>query len=130
MERALCAHPKIARQMVELFRARFDPAQSQDDALTRVDDIERAIDAVESLDQDQILRSFLGGYFGHFVECPRWVQRRNGLVAGKERVLNPWLPGVAPPRLLVRRSAAEGSKNFRKHHYKQWSCNPRKTRKC
>ncbi|HEX4732951.1 MAG TPA: NAD-glutamate dehydrogenase [Thermoleophilaceae bacterium] len=59
VERAMCAHPKIARQIAELFEARFDPARAERDSQRRVEDIERAIDAVESLDQDQILRSFL-----------------------------------------------------------------------
>jgi glutamate dehydrogenase len=59
VEQAVCAHPAIARELVELFRARFDPAQTSRDAHGRIADIEHAIDAVESLDQDQILRSFL-----------------------------------------------------------------------
>jgi glutamate dehydrogenase len=59
VEQAVCAHPQIARELIELFRARFDPARTSRDADRLVADIERAIDAVESLDQDQILRSFL-----------------------------------------------------------------------
>jgi glutamate dehydrogenase len=59
VERAMCAHPLIARLIVELFEARFDPAQHDRDTHQRVAEIEQAIDAVESLDQDQILRSFL-----------------------------------------------------------------------
>ncbi|HYZ28264.1 MAG TPA: NAD-glutamate dehydrogenase [Thermoleophilaceae bacterium] len=60
VERALTAHPVIARSIVELFETRFDPERGSDrESHERVDQIESAIDAVESLDQDQILRSFL-----------------------------------------------------------------------
>jgi glutamate dehydrogenase len=65
MEEALVANPAIARMLVELFRARFDPdagPQDQDRAAI-VADLEHradaAIDAVASLDQDRILRAFL-----------------------------------------------------------------------
>jgi glutamate dehydrogenase len=60
VEEAVCAHPEIAHKLVELFRRRFDPERSERDTRALVADIESAIDAVESLDQDQILRSFLG----------------------------------------------------------------------
>ena len=60
VEQAVCEHPEIARKLVELFRRRFDPADTERETLTLVNEIEDAIDAVESLDQDQILRSFLG----------------------------------------------------------------------
>ena len=62
MERALAAHPGIARQLVELFRLRLDPARFADtDTKARALDraIEETIDGVESLDEDRILRSFL-----------------------------------------------------------------------
>lgn len=59
VEHAVCAHPAIAHKLVELFRARFDPARTERETPESVDEIESAIDAVESLDQDQILRSFL-----------------------------------------------------------------------
>jgi glutamate dehydrogenase len=61
MEQALLAHPCVAAALVELFRARFDPARDHGpdaaDAIAR--EIEEAIDAVESLDEDRILRGFL-----------------------------------------------------------------------
>src|SRR5439155_1315456 len=60
VEQAMSAHPQIAARLVELFVARFDPPRSDRDTQALVEKIERAIDAVESLDQDQILRSFLG----------------------------------------------------------------------
>ena len=60
MEQTLLAHPDIATKLVRLFCARFDPEHrdtGQAEQLTK--EIEAAIDAVESLDQDRILRSFL-----------------------------------------------------------------------
>ncbi len=60
MERTLLGHPKIATLLVRLFVARFDP--DRHDARTAEQtrgEIEKAIDAVESLDEDRILRSFL-----------------------------------------------------------------------
>jgi glutamate dehydrogenase len=61
VEQALVSHPEIARLLVALFQARFDPRRDdRDDAAEVAERIEEAIDAVESLDQDQILRMFLG----------------------------------------------------------------------
>jgi glutamate dehydrogenase len=62
MEATLAGHPDVARQLVELFEARLDPArQGAADSETRrlVAAIESALDAVDSLDEDRILRSFL-----------------------------------------------------------------------
>ena len=61
MEQALLAHPEIAGRLVELFCARFDPARGGDtDAAEEIAGvIEEAIDGVESLDEDRILRNFL-----------------------------------------------------------------------
>jgi glutamate dehydrogenase len=69
VERALVANVSITRGLVRLFEARFDPnlfSQSADgvartetvDAL--VEEITGELDDVASLDQDRILRSFLG----------------------------------------------------------------------
>src|SRR5215210_4366081 len=59
VEQALVAHPEIARLMVALFQARFDPRRTdRADAGEIAERIGEAIDAVESLDQDQILRMF------------------------------------------------------------------------
>ncbi len=62
MEDALSAHPDVARAIVELFRLRLDPVRTEDmeadsRALERL--LESTIDAVESLDEDRILRGFL-----------------------------------------------------------------------
>jgi glutamate dehydrogenase len=59
MERTLMAHPEIAEGLLELFLARFDPEEVGEDRAERVRErIEEAIDAVESLDEDRILRGF------------------------------------------------------------------------
>jgi glutamate dehydrogenase len=62
MERTLSANPHIARLLIELFHARFDPARQpdpDDEASVLTKRLEEAIDAVASLDEDRILRSFL-----------------------------------------------------------------------
>ncbi|HEY1274856.1 MAG TPA: NAD-glutamate dehydrogenase [Thermoleophilaceae bacterium] len=60
VEEALVAHPHIARMLVDLFLARFDPEHpDKSKAAELVEQAEQAIDAVESLDQDRILRNFL-----------------------------------------------------------------------
>ena len=64
MADTLLAHPAVARALLGLFTARFDPAlepqgrpDAEDDALATVQEL---IDAVTGLDADRILRSFLG----------------------------------------------------------------------
>jgi len=63
MEQALANNPQIARWLVELFESRFDPAQS-DSAESRAEELRGrladSIDRVANLDEDRILRSFLG----------------------------------------------------------------------
>jgi len=60
VEQAVVAHPEIARLLIALFQARFDPRRTdREDAAEVAGRIGEAIDAVESLDQDQILRMFL-----------------------------------------------------------------------
>jgi glutamate dehydrogenase len=62
MEETLADHPAIVRKLVELFHVRFDPARSEERetrAETLASLIEEEIDAVPSLDEDRILRSFL-----------------------------------------------------------------------
>ena len=60
MQRTLLAHSEIARLLVKLFLARFDPDDPNPElagSLGRA--MELAIDGVPSLDEDRILRSFL-----------------------------------------------------------------------
>ena len=62
MADTLLAHPDVARGLVALFRARFDPAlaDDRDEAVeAAVADVRTRIDAVTGLDADRILRSFL-----------------------------------------------------------------------
>jgi glutamate dehydrogenase len=72
IEQALIENPGIARQLIELFEARFDPARAGTAPVLRTDDgrsdgqptslveaIEADLAAVASLDQDRILRSLL-----------------------------------------------------------------------
>ncbi len=62
IQQAVGSHVEIARNLVELFEARFDPAFSGDRELRQkqlTDDIEQALDGVASLDQDRILRALL-----------------------------------------------------------------------
>ena len=63
MEQALAGNPQIARWLVELFESRFDPTQPEG-AEARADKLRErladSIDQVANLDEDRILRSFLG----------------------------------------------------------------------
>jgi len=60
MERTLVGHPEIATQLVRLFYARFDPDHTDSEVAERLTgELDRAIDAVTSLDEDRILRSFV-----------------------------------------------------------------------
>ncbi len=63
MEQALVGNADIARLLVELFEERFDPERgtARDDRAAALEaEIEGALDAVASLDEDRILRSFQG----------------------------------------------------------------------
>ncbi len=67
LQETLVGHRGIAKLLVELFEARFDPARFGDDHESRqaaVNEISKRIDAaldeVASLDQDRILRAFHG----------------------------------------------------------------------
>ncbi len=62
MEDALAAHPDIAAGLIALFERRFDPAgeEHRDAEETRAAvAVEQALDRVQGLDEDRILRSFL-----------------------------------------------------------------------
>ncbi|MCM2343647.1 MAG: NAD-glutamate dehydrogenase [Alphaproteobacteria bacterium] len=63
LETALTKHPFISRLIIDLFKAYFDPAK-QKDSTTKVKSItaaiEDALQHVESLDEDRILRSISG----------------------------------------------------------------------
>src|SRR5262249_51118229 len=61
MEEALARNADLARLLVELFRLRFEPPGEGREAEVRglVEEIEERLDAIASLDEDRILRSFL-----------------------------------------------------------------------
>jgi glutamate dehydrogenase len=56
----LAAHPKMACRLTRLFEARFDPAADPEAEAPIREEIAAALDRVESLDEDRILRSFAG----------------------------------------------------------------------
>jgi glutamate dehydrogenase len=64
MERALAANPNIAQMLVRLFAMRFDPDIDDETRPIQLSEIwgsiEAALDDVANLDEDRILRSFLG----------------------------------------------------------------------
>jgi glutamate dehydrogenase len=63
IEETLSQHTGIAKLLVDLFQARFDPALAEESAAaqTRIQaSIDEALATVSSLDQDRILRSLLG----------------------------------------------------------------------
>jgi glutamate dehydrogenase len=95
MEDALGAHPAIARRLVELFRLRLDPSRSEDsdaDARALEREVEASIDAVENLDEDRILRSFL--------RVIRAVLRTNYFQADAEGRSKPYLSLKLDPELI------------------------------
>ncbi|MGH1492691.1 MAG: NAD-glutamate dehydrogenase [Acidimicrobiales bacterium] len=66
VEQALAEHPAVVRLMFELFTTRFDPDEAEGDGETvgaaaaeLEDRIAIAIDTIESLDHDRVLRRFL-----------------------------------------------------------------------
>jgi glutamate dehydrogenase len=62
MEQTLANHPQLARQLIDLFKLRFDPAET-DERSARGDRLVAAIgatlDGVANLDEDRIMRQFL-----------------------------------------------------------------------
>jgi glutamate dehydrogenase len=67
MEEAVAGNPDLARLLVELFRLRFKPPPSEGTgakARGLVGKIEEGLDAIASLDEDRILRSFLSVILG------------------------------------------------------------------
>jgi len=60
IQRTVVGHPQIVRLLVALFEARFDPERADVERAAQLEaQITNAIDAVQSLDEDRILRSFL-----------------------------------------------------------------------
>jgi glutamate dehydrogenase len=60
LRRSLTGHPAIARNLTRLFAARFDPDAADPDAADRlVAEINAQLEAVVSLDEDRIIRTFV-----------------------------------------------------------------------
>jgi len=93
IERTLLSHPAIAKLLVELFEARFDPSQHDSQAAEQLAGaIEQAVDAVESLDEDRILRCFLSVVSA--------VVRTNYFVVGADGAAKPCLSFKLDPSLV------------------------------
>ncbi|MFN2468386.1 MAG: NAD-glutamate dehydrogenase [Gaiellaceae bacterium] len=94
MEESLAANPEIARLLVELFHARLDPGRAaRDEQADRlVAELERLLDAVQSLDEDRILRGFL-----HVL---RAAVRTNYFQRGAEGQPKPYLSFKLDPAAL------------------------------
>jgi glutamate dehydrogenase len=97
VEQALGTNAPVARLLMDLFRARFEPGRADEQEAERlVEAIRTAIDAVESLDQDRILRNFL--------DVVQAMLRTNFFRAGAKQCLSfkldpsklPWLPLPRP----------------------------------
>ena len=84
MQRTLTGHPDIARLLVELFNARLDPDNAESELAERIaTEIDEALDAVPSLDEDRILRSFLS--------VVRSIIRTNAFQTGSDGNPHPYL---------------------------------------
>ncbi len=60
IESTLASHPKIARMLVNLFRVRFDPERASEEATaSQVRALETALDRVDNLNEDRVLRQYL-----------------------------------------------------------------------
>ncbi|MCC7413556.1 MAG: NAD-glutamate dehydrogenase [Gammaproteobacteria bacterium] len=102
MQAALAAHPQIVRQLLALFIERHDPRRgepAQERGAALVAQIEQALDAVPSLDEDRILRRFLALILA--------VTRTNYFQTGADGAAKPYLsikldpskvPGLPEPR--------------------------------
>ena len=79
MEDALAHYPQIAARLVTLFERRFDPAAPATDAENDqiVAAIEADLDAVSSLDEDRIIRSFLS-LVSHSLRTNYYQRRPDG----------------------------------------------------
>ncbi|MBS1673455.1 MAG: NAD-glutamate dehydrogenase [Actinobacteria bacterium] len=105
IERALVSHAALARDLVDLFALRFDPSLDGDrDAQSQAAEAEllAALDAVSSLDDDRILRSFFG------VIDATW--RTNFYQPGSDGEAKPWVsmkldcarvPGLPKPHPMA-----------------------------
>jgi glutamate dehydrogenase len=94
MEQSLASHPRIASLLLELFRTRFDPTTDKNAHVEAklIEKIEHALDAVPSLDEDRILRSFL-----HLI---RATLRTNFFQQGANQQPKPYLSFKLDPSMI------------------------------
>ena len=95
IEATLASHPAIAGKLVRLFELRFDPRRQSEPALVSVDladELRADLDAVASLDEDRILRSFLT-----LIEA---TVRTNAYRTGPDGRLRGWLSFKLDPQLV------------------------------
>ena len=86
IQQTLCTYPMLARALVELFHARFDPAREKDRRQRmnqRREAISGALSQVKSLDEERILRWYLD-LIGHMVRTNFYQRENDG--AGKDRL--------------------------------------------
>ncbi len=106
MERTLVAHAALAERLVALFDARFDPALPEEERGARTAALREAVlrdlEAVTSLDEDRILRTFLG-----LIEATRRTNVFRTDAEGRPRswiafkfhsAAVPWMPRPVPDR--------------------------------
>ena len=80
VEQTLGNNPHIAEQLMRLFEARFDPAAKdrKRDGQPLAEAIAEAVDTVESLDEDRILRRYLN-LIQAIVRCNYYQERHDHL---------------------------------------------------
>ena len=106
--RTLLGHSDIASVLVKLFFARLHPDEHDPERSERLaGEITEAIDAVESLDEDRILRSFLSVVqailrTNYFCRGRRWGEGRGGGAPGQDGGRRPYLSfKLDPARIPV-----------------------------
>ena len=100
IESTLAGNPELARMLVDLFKLRFDPEQEDDDAAaSQVRAIEAALERVDNLNEDRVLRQYLALVLAT-LRTNHW--RRNG--QGERRSFLSFkldaskVPGLAEPK--------------------------------
>ena len=110
MEQTLAAHPALARQLLELFIARFDPDLGEDRAehvANLAAALQADLDEVANLDEDRIMRQFLAVIQASL--RTNWFRRDGGAPRPcLSFKLDPHaIPGLPEPRPLQERRKAK-----------------------
>ncbi|NMF90291.1 NAD-glutamate dehydrogenase [Aromatoleum petrolei] len=95
MQQTLAAHPRLARQLIELFALRLDPARSEERVrheATVLAGIDDALNDVANLDEDRILRQFLA--------MVRATLRTNYYQRGADGTFKPYLSFKFDPKRI------------------------------